>query len=432
MQRFSIFMRAFIGVILLAAVAGCQDELPTATGTDLFPPGVEPTTVELTVAADQFLEEAGRFTDYTDFRDAGFLLVANDFGGILEAHTLARFTGLPATVTYEQADTSATDSAFVFGSGRVVAPVDTLATSEGPVTLQLWSLAQSWDAGSVSWELAVDTAGTQIPWAEPGGTRGRLLAEVTRVPGDSITRDSVVWTVDSLAVAAMADSAFAGLLVTAAGAPARVQLGRLELRVTQIPEAQPDTVIEQTIASGPQEFIFTPREPVAPDTGSWQIGGLRGARVFLRLDLPDSVPTCPPGVDPAGIDCRMVSLDQVQVNEAALLLDPQPVGDAFRPLEPIGLVLRTIGEPELGRQAPLGAPIAGTEVSPRRFGAGSDSTVVLPLTDYIRGLSSDDSTTTVTAALLTQPGAASFGVTRFEAMPRLRILYTLPLTSVEQ
>ena len=413
---------------MLFALAGCADEIPTATGEGLFPGGTRPVTAEVEFSPDESATELGRFSGFADPSAAGFLLVANRFEGELFAHTLARFTGFPDSVTYTSEGSTTTDTAFTFGAGRVVAPIDTAAsTSAGPVTFRLWSLAQDWDAESAGWELAIDSAGRQVPWAEPGGAPGELLAEVTRTPGDTLTRDSIVWEVDSLTVQRMARAEFPGVLVTADGSPARFELRRLLLRTALRPAARPDTAIAQTISAGPQIFVFVPDVPEARD--GWLVGGLMGDRVLLRIRIPESVPGCTSPATTPPPACAPIPLTEVTLNDAALLLDPLPVG-GFRPLAPVSLVLRRIGEPELGRIAPLGNLVnpggAPYLAPPDAWEAPTDTVLRLPITAFVRELALQDSTGAA-VALLVEPQLRNFGVARFAGRPRLRLVYTLPL-----
>ena len=420
MRRRVTLATALSAALLLGSTA-CSDELPTATDEGLFPGG-RPVTFQADLAPADFFEEIGRFTGYTSRRDAPYLLVANQFEGALQAHTLARFTGFPAAITYTDAGTSKTDSTFAWVGGRVVAPLDTTAlAATGPVTYQLWTLTQPWNARSATWELAVDSAGERTPWSTPGGARGRLLAEVSRAPGDTLLRDSIVWALDSLAVRDIVRDSANGVLVTAIGTQSRTQLGRLVLRANARPAGKPDTALTQNITTGPQAFIFT---PAVPDAG-WQVGGIEGARALFRLRLPATVPVCAPG----GGACRDVAFGSVALNEAALVFDPVPVEGGFRPVAPLSLVLRLIAEPTLGRLAPLGGSVTAALVPGTRFVAPADSAVAIPLTSYVRHLLSD-STAIDAFALLAEPEAANFGLARFAGAPRLRLIYTLPLDSI--
>ncbi len=414
MTRISRRAKLAFALLLSFSAFGCSDEIPTVLGTD---PRL--TTVEIVVSAADFLEPLGEFSGFSGVRDATFLLVANRFDGVLFANTLARFTSFPSNVTFSQGGASRTDSVFTFVGGRVVARVDTLASAAtGPVTFRLWTVAQEWDPGSVSWRFAVDTAGVQIPWSQPGGTPGRLLAEVARAPGDTLTRDSLVFTLDSLDVARLAAADAPGLLLTVEGAAARVQLSRLVLRASVRPASAPDTTVAITVAEGPQTFVFTPDAPSAGD--ALQVGGLFGPRTVFRVTPPQRVPRCEAGA----AACGTVALDSVRLNEAALLFDPLPVAPGFRPIAPVRLGLRVVGEPELGRLAPLGSLEAATSVPARRFLPPTDSAVAVRLTAYLQRTTPADRARTA-LVLLTEPNARNFGIARFGRSPRLRLVYTL-------
>ncbi len=431
MQRSSSRAGLLLAAFVVLFVTACRDELPTAPGEDLFPRGTRAATHVLELPVGAFLQEIGRFTGYTSPRDAGYLLVADRFDEGLIAHSLARFTGFPTSVTYSVGGVSQTDSVFVYGAGQLVAPVDTAASAAaGEVQFQLWSLAEPWDPASVSWQRATDTTGVQIPWSVPGGTRGQLLSQVTWPPGDDLPRDTLSFALDSLTVEAMAAADFPGVVVTVNGSPARFQLRRMTLRTTVHPASRPDTTLAQTIAEGPQTFIFTPEPPQTAD--SWYVGGVRSARVLFRVDLGRRFP-CPAatGVAPCATAGDSLRLFDVALNQASLLLQPLPVTGGFRPLRPADLVLRRVGEPELGRQAPLGDPISQVTVPPDRFAAATDSTVAIPLIGYLLRLPASD-TTALSVALLAEPEGGAFGVARFAPQPRLRLVYTLPLTRVSQ
>jgi hypothetical protein len=422
MRRRVSLATALAAALVLAGTA-CSDQLPTASDEGLFPGG-RPVTFEADLEPAAFFEDLGHFTGYTTLRNAPYLLVAHAFDGALEAHTLARFTGFPTSVTYTADGASHTDSTFTWVGGRVVAPLDTAATTAaGAVTYQLWTVGDTWDAATVSWEAAADSVSGRRPWATPGGTRGRLLAEVSRAPGDTLLRDSIVWTLDSLAVRDLVADSTKGVLVTATGAATRTQLGGLVLRASARPAGKPDTTLTQSVNAGAVAFVFN---PPAPDA-EWQIGGVASARSLFRLTLPATVPVCPPA-GAAGA-CRDVALGRVTLNEAALVFTPVAVPGGFRPVAPLMLTLRLIAEPELGRLAPLGGSVTAVTVPGRRFVAPADSTVAIPLTGYVQHLLSD-STAINTFALLAEPEAANFGVARFTGAPRLRLIYTLPLDSI--
>jgi hypothetical protein len=407
-------------------LAACGERLPTGTGDDLFPPGGRAVTVELASAAQAF-DLLGRFTGYTGAQDAAFLLVANRFDGALDASTVARFRGFPTFVTVNVAGAARIDSVFAYLGGQVVVPIDTAATEfqGGPVTLELLALAQSPGPDSLFARNGVNTAGA------------RLISSVRITPGEAATRDSVILNVDSLAVRQFAREDFPGLLLRVTENAARLQLGRLSLRTSVRPSQRPDTTVAQAVAGGPQTFVFS-AEPPFP-ASALVAGGVRSARSLFRVTLPQRVPAGPG-------DPRTVPIDSVTINEAALLLEPLPVGGGWRPLGPVPLQLREVAEPELGARAPLG-DIAqdavafgqtGPIYSAILYDPGSTDRVVVRVTQHIRSVAARDTTArnreglATTLALLAQPEAGTFGRAHFRAPPQLRLVYTVPVPSAQR
>lgn len=424
MPRFSSLLTVLVGACALTA--GCGDRLPTGSGDDLFPPGGRAVTVELASAAASF-DVLGRFTGYTGPADAAFLLVANRFDGALDAATLARFRGFPAFVNVNVGGTQAVDSVFAYLAGQVVVPIDSAATElqGGPVTLELLALAQSPGPDSLFGRMDVNTAGA------------RLLSSVRITPGDPATRDSVVFNVDSLAVRQFAQEDFPGLLLRATQSPARLQLGRLSLRTSVRPSQRADTTITQTITGGPQTFVVN-SEPPFPEN-ALVAGGVRSARTLFRVTLPERVPVSPG-------DPRTVRIDSVTINEAALLLEPLPVGGGSRPLGPVPLQLLQVAEPELGARAPLGDivqdPVGFTQAGPVYenilYTPGNAERVVVRVTQHIRSVAARDTTArerqglATTLVLLGQPEAGTFGRAHFRSPPQLRLVYTVPVPSAQR
>jgi hypothetical protein len=414
--------------LAIVAVAACEDESPTLTGDPFFPGGARPVTREVILPASEFLTPIGAFTGYTRPSQTGFLLVAEDFEGTLDAHGLVGFRGsFPDSITYVQAGSQRT-AGYVNGPGRLVMRVDSGATfpRSGAVTLRAWALTQRFDAPSATWTLAVDTGAVETPWTEAGGTRGALLGEATYSavePGDS-----VVLNLDSAEVAMLRDTTLGGLLLTTGTSGARVQISTsgLVLRTTAHPVgASPDTAIAQNLTPAQLTFVFTPEVPTP--AGTFQVGGVRSARSLFTLDLDQPVPGCPPTET-----CGSVPLADVQVNRVSLLfrvLQPPP---GFALLDSMAITLRAITEPELGRRAPLGEYAADRNPpgSLVRFfyHQPADSVVEIPITEYAARLAQGDTLPT-SFALLSEGdlrGPVNFGLGVYELTPRLRIVYTLP------
>ncbi len=403
---------------LAVTVAACSDETPTLSGPGAFPPGGVAVTREVILPASRFFEVLGGFSGYTRASDAAYAVVANQYGGGLDAHALARFTGFPRTVTYLRNGATKTDSAFSYAESRLVLDVDSLASTGRPLTLQVWEAAQRFDARTATWTLAVDSVGAQVPFTEPGGTRGVLLGQATYpVTGG----DSLVVTLSPASVERMADSTSPGVVFTVAETGARIEVSNLLLRLAVRPDsAIPDTTLNFVAAPGSNlTTVYTPEQPDAP-AGTVAVGGIRSARTLLELNLEQTVPGCA-----APQVCADVPLSQVQLNQVAILLRPTAVPGGFGALNSVPLALRLVAEPELGRVAPLGQTVLDQDV----LFAAADSLVVLPITALTRSQVADDSIPRTVALVSEVDGLGpppTFGVLFLDPEARLRIVYTLP------
>lgn len=412
--------RFFFGLLaaLAVTVAACSDETPTLSGPDPFPPGSVPVTREVILPASRFFRVLGSFSGYSDASDAGYVVVANQYGGALNAHALARFRGFPRTVTYVRSGATRTDSAFTYQDSRLVLSVDTLATAGRPFTLQVWEAAQRWDPATATWTYAVDSAGVREPWRQPGGTLGPLLATATY---PATGGDSLVVTLPAAAVRRLADTLSQGVILTVAETGARVEFADLLVRVAVRPDsAIPDTTIVFAASSvGQRTTVYTPEQPDAP-AGIIGVGGIRSARTLLELDLEQTVPGCAPGES-----CAEVPLDQVQLNQVAILLRPTQVPSGFGALNNVPLALRLVVEPELGRVAPLGQTTLDQDVTFER----GDTVVALPVTSLTNTLIANDSlprTFALVSELANVTSPPTFGALFLNPDARLRIVYTLP------
>ena len=440
--------RTFLLAALVLGLAACDDESPTLSGTDIF--GGNSPTREVIVPAGAAFRPLGVFTGYSAPRGVVYAVVANRFAGELSANALYRSAGaFPRSVTFTQDNVNRTDTLPRFVSGELVLRVDSALSTPGPVTLQVFRLAQDWDDDTATWELASDTGGVRTPWRTPGGTRGTLLSQADY--NVSAAGDSVVIPLDSADVAALRDSAGFGFTVGAAQAGSRVQIRatptfRAGVRPSN---AVRDTVVQTTIAleTQPSTFVFTP-EPPQP-AGLLAAGGIRSARSLFSFELPDSVTGC----NAAGGSCSRVALRDVQLNRVSLLLRRVPVSAAFAPLDSALLSVYTVTEPELGRRAPLGLPVLDLSERvrfPNRSGflepqsaaafAPGDTLVELNITGFATSAARGDTVPT-NFTLLGGPlvGIPSlrpndqifdtFGLAAFRPEPRLRIVYTLPARS---
>lgn len=410
---------AAVAALGLIGSWGCEDQLPTLGGA--FPPDQVPTTLEVVLPAAEFLLSDTVFFGFDDPRDAPYLLAAREFDRVFFAHAVAAYTDFPDSVTYSSGGTLRTDRQFTYPSGRVFVVVDSAASSPRiPTTLQLWTLTQPWDSATVSWSLAVDRPGEQVPWRTPGGTLGTLVGEATWVPSDTVTRDTVAWQLDSLTVTRLARGEISGLLVRNAAAGSRLEFGGMNLRASIRPAGRQDTTLTVTVGPEKRTYIVTPDTPTR--RGVLEAAGPRGARPVLRLDLRQQVSTCAAG---GGIGCGTVPLREVTLDRVSLLLDPLPVPDGYRPLGATFVQVRRILEPELGRLSPLGEVLTPDTISASRFEAAGAREISLGLTGPIAELVNADSSS-LALALLADPGDTDFGLLWFTSAPRLRIIYTVP------
>lgn len=412
--------RAGAGILALLALTGCANDVPTATGTELFPAGTEMTTVDLVLPASEFLTGDTVYDGFSSVRSVNYLLVANQFDGALDAHTLVRFGAFPDSVTYTSGSSTVTDSVFTYGTGRVTALIDTLASVPSTsVVLRLYALEQPWDSSSATWQNASEAGGAEVPWRTPGGTLGRLIAETTWVRGDTLSRDTVSWQVDSLSMKEIATPGFAGLAITAAQAGTRVQLRQPDVVANAHPASRADTTVKVTPGSFAQTFVFNP--PVPQPAGAFRVGGVTGARTVLRLGLDHQVPSC---ADPAA-GCPTVSLRDVTLNRAVLLLEALPAASGFRPTVPNFLQIRPVLEPALGRHGSLGDLLTQDSIPTELFQAPGGQTASVDVTSLFQTYADSSA---VSLALLSVSKSPSFGALWFTNTPRLRLVYSLPRT----
>ena len=426
MRRRFARARALFAVPLLVAAAACQDDSPTLSGDDLFPGGGRPTTLEVIVPAAEFLQMLGVYTGFGDRNTFGFQIAANKFGGVLDANTLVRFD-FPRRVEYSQDGTSRIDSTFAVRSARLTVLVDSGGTSAGSSTLQVYRLAQPFDEATTTWTLAADT-GAGVPWTQPGGTRGPLAG--TAVYNPATASDTVVFQLDSLAAAGLRSDSLNGALVRVNETDRRVQFRGVSLVLRVRPSnAVRDTTLEVSVPAEALTFVFTPQPP-AGAPGTFQAGGIAASRTVFGVDLERTVPGCAPPES-----CAPVALSEVLLNRVSILLKPGASPAGFNPLGSIPFTLWTVPEPELGRRAPLGVQVndALPSTGPLVIAQPGDTLVEIPFTSYARAAVAADSLPTTFALLGEAPpqsaGASprNFGVSVFDAAPRLRIVYTLPI-----
>lgn len=446
MRRILIVALGLAG--LGGALAGCGDEDPTGVGSELIGPGV--TTFEVVLDPQDFLQADTTYDSFGNLNEAGFRLVANDFAGELDAHTLFQILR-PFTVSFQPSGGSATqtDSLLAIRGARVTLIVDSAASTAGPVDFEVLPVTESWHAPSVTWTLRHDTAGVSAPWATPGGTTGPVVGTATWTSGDTL-----VIPIDSASAAVWQDTVAArhGALLRITTAGARLRLAappRFEFDV--VPEGQPDTVLAAGSATGSMHIVS--QDVTAPAPTELRVGGLPAWRSLLHFKpLRDlMVNACPAGALPPPDPACQLPLREAALNLATILLEPVPVGGRR-----IELPVRIEGWQVLvAENVPVvRAPLVGP------FGRMQDSIAVelftptpppgtrvaVPVTGYVRRLLEPPDTAdtedpedpvSLWLALVAEAERGTFGYTAFSSMesaapPRLRLVLTIPNREIFQ
>lgn len=382
-------IRRYSGFLLVLALvlAGCGSEEPTGVGGGLLPGGAV-RTFELVLEPEQFLVGDTAFLGIAGPADAGFLVVARDFGGELDANGLVRFPAPPATVEFsDSAGATRSDSVASFPGAFVDVTIDTAASiAPGPVDFALYHVTEAWDVESAGWTLRVDTGSVEEPWTQAGGTRGERLGAAVWSPGDTL----VSIHVDSAAVARWAgdDPVDRGGLLVSETPGTRMYVRRMNVRFQARPVPRPDTVVTATKDLTARTFLFHP----APGPASaLRVGGTPTWRSVLRFREGLDTLTLPcPGT--ADGDCR-INLTDATLSFATLQLQPVTVPVAFQPEDSLkfgALPLLVSGLAPVSR-APLGTlPGGASQVAvPADLFTSAPSTtepVEVPITAFLAQL----------------------------------------------
>ncbi len=422
-----------IPVLGLVAFSGCTDEIPTSEGGGDIP--VDAVSYELHLPFESFGRDFQVFGGFGTQADLPGAVVAHEWQGELEARTLIRFGGLPATVDArppdgEEDETEASE--YVPVSGQVVIRFDPDRVEGGSLfELEGGSTQTDWHRRSASWEMAVDTIGDRRPWPEPGGGPVRPAGVEL---WDSAEGDSVIFAVDSVTVAEWEDlnRDDRGFLLRSLTEGSRLHIADAQLRVQVRPTIDPDTLIEVSTTERELTFIYSPDPPLS--TSAFQIGGAPSRRATFRIVLPETLEgdeelcalvTCPV---PINADLLVYAGLELRTRESE--------NPGFQPFDSIAVDIRPALSPDRLPRSPLGPPIlADAEVlSPELF-QGEPGVVEIPMTRYVRDLFRGENPQTgdpvpSTLAILTEfePWDLEFGTFQgpgTEGAPSLRLIFTL-------
>jgi hypothetical protein len=412
MKMRTLFLALLAGTV---ALAGCDREDPTAIGAPLVENG-SVRTFEVTLDAADYLV---RDTSFSAFPSAisSFLLVANGYDNVLNAHALARFAVDPVILVLNSSNQTVVDSTPKLQSGRLVLPIDSLASfADGPVLFHLYRAAETWDSTAVSWT----TREKNVLWTTPGGTRGALIDTATYAGGDS-----VVFRVDTVTLKEWRDfpGTSPGALITSESPSSRMRTGTPILRVAMLTSVGDSTVTVSTVPFV-MRFITDPAVPAI--SAEPHVGGYPTSfrSVFeVRQDLLDVSVPCP--FTPT---CR-VKLRGATIASAELLLQPIASPPGFAPELPMSIFAYTLlPTPQVPLiRSPLGLQSGGITVGPSSFQGTNAPIVRLNVTNFVRDLVAPLDTTTFKSRYLTllQGVPATFGYASFQAQPKLRLRLSL-------
>lgn len=419
-----------IGAILAAALTlgACGDEGPV--GIESLVPEDLIQTFEVVLDASRFLTVDTTIGDFVDLDDLDYLLVAEDFGGALDAHSLMRFQVPVSFPVTGSSGSTVRDSAAVPFGGEIVVRIDSLrSVLAGPVRLALYRTGEAWDPSSATWDLRIDSGGVSEPWLVPGGTLAELVDSVTIVPGDTVA----TFQIDSATIASWADTTnmARGAVLVSETPGSRVQIDSLAFEVSARPSFGKDSVATESGDLAGRTLVMDPIP--APGGDRLFIGGAQAWRAYFRLqERLDTITVQVPGVTPA----MTVTLGEATVNSAALILEPVEAPAGFV----LSDTLQFIGVPVFGAgNIPLArAPVGSAFVGPIRVTADElaapDATIEVDLSTVLRNLTvarpDDDSESAVAFALLgfqdrQNFGLAAFGGSGSAAAPRLRLILSV-------
>jgi hypothetical protein len=381
-------MRGLLTLLTAGVLGGCADEFPTATHPAT---PVDPVTFEVRLPWSAFASNLRVLGGFGTPAQAGTGLLAHQFAGELEARTLVRFPNLPRSASVlDSLGTTRTDTLLSFIGSNVIVRFDTTsATNTGPVLLRVDRVDGPWDAGSTTWELAVDSGAVRTPWPQPGGGP---LVDYASGAWDPSTGPETIMPLDSAETAFLRDTLQEnrGLMLTLESAGHRLEVEEILLQLQVVPSVNPDSVLFVDIEPAQLTYIYTPAAD-PPPANELRAGGVPAWRSVLTLGLPANVAgtaavcartTCP------------ILLTADRVNHASLLLTTKPGDPAFAPTDTMEFEIRGVLAPEFLPKSPVASPLfidsigepVGTTIFPNAFRPGSTRVVELPITPLLRDL----------------------------------------------
>ena len=394
-------MPRLLPLFVLATLAACQNEIPTALDEGLLP--VKPVTLEVRLPWSQFATSAQVVGGFGRADEVGVGTIANAFGGILNARTLLHPV-LPQTA--DPLGDFTPDSLTQIVEGSFLLRLNPTASSnQGPVTVAVGRTTTHWDAGSASWRLAVDDLDGREEWPEPGGGS---VVPLGSGEWDPLEGDSLLISLGPAALATVLDTTTLefGVRVDLVTPGELVQVTFVELRLFAVVEGIDTLVALPTVSVTDQTFIYDPA-PGPPE--GLRVGGIPAWRTVISMALPTTVAGTPEAC--LLVACPLV-LTPERINHASLVLTTRANEPGFQPTDSLLVHVRSLFAAELLPKSPVGPAIfldglgltLGAALASAAFVPGGERSVEVPITplvsDLVRGTTVDGGLTSPTIALL--------------------------------
>lgn len=299
-----------VATVAALVVAGCSEKIEAGAACPQLCPSNEVVLQDTTLDA---VVVDTTIAGFPPIGDESYLLLANR-GDTLDTRVIARYDSLPNT--YRTSAATADSTIRAVDSAEIRITVDTLhGRVTAPVTIEAYDVGDTTTADTVASQL--------LPYFSPD----RLLGSRTFAP------ESIV---DSIAVPISNDTVLAKLtrrrplrvgfrLRSASSQAVRfysssIASSSMQLRfrvatdttvpaVTMSPRSlTPSNATLAFLRGALGDFVIVAKGPPPPPPGTFSVGGMPGARAYVRFDIPRSI------------------LDSTRIVRATLLLTEVPNG----------------------------------------------------------------------------------------------------------
>jgi hypothetical protein len=390
-------MPRLLPLFVVATLAACQNEIPTALGEGFLP--VEPVTLEVRLPWSQFTTSAQVVGGFGGANELGVGIIANAFGGTLNARTLMHLEHRD----YDASDTLTT----IMGGNFLLRFNPTGSSDQGPVTVAVGRTSTHWDASSASWRMAVDSLDVQEEWPEQGGGS---VAPLGKAVWDPLKGDSLLISLGPAALATVLDTTTLEFGVRVdletPGELVQVISGEIQIFANVAREGVDTMITLPSVSVTDMTFIYDPA-PGPPE--GLRVGGIPAWRTVISMALPATVAGTPEAC--ALVTCPL-ALTTERINLANLVLSTRANEPGFQPTDSLLVHARSLFALGMLPKSPLGPPVflddtgltAGTALASAAFAPGGQRSVEVPITplvwDLVRGTTVDGGSTSPTIALL--------------------------------